>query len=123
MAEITDIVSKLLERTEQGKVNWKPGHAADESTFYPAILRLSTDERPFFTVIGDNSVLIQLRDPGVVLRVLDKNGRELERVDSWIETDLILQANLKRLYNKAKNQALGVAGQLDELLKQLEASA
>jgi len=57
----------------------------------------------------------------VVLRILDKADRELERLDSWTETNTVLQTNLERLYSKARNHALGVSDQLDELLKQLEA--
>lgn len=107
MAEISKIVIKLLERTEQGKVTWKT----------------SADERTFVAAVGDHIVTVWSRDPEVVLRILDKNGREIERLDTRTLNLDYESRQLVRLYSTAKDQALGVAGQLDELLKQLEASA
>lgn len=104
MAQITDVVMRLLESSQQGKVNWM----------------ISVDEQTFVAVIGNNSVTLYSRGDGVVLRILDKAGREIERIDTATSSEY--RPQLEELHRRAKNQALKVAAQLDELLKQLEAT-
>lgn len=107
MAEITDVLTKLVERTGQNKVGWKP----------------TADEKTFMALIGDNSVTISspkgLYVPDVVLRVLDKDGREIDRLDSTAKGGE-LTPELRQLFEKARSVALSVPKELDELLKELE---
>lgn len=106
MAEITDILTKLLERTIQDKVNWK-------SAF---------DERAYITVIGENSVVIQQDDRpnGIEMRILDRQGREIERIQFGGAPSALVQTQLSDLFYKARNLALGVGIQLDKMLQELE---
>ncbi len=109
MAEIADIITKLLERTNEGKVSWKT----------------SVDEKTFTAVIGSTSTLLSANDDAlgnqqVRFRILDKQGREIERYDSLHQHDAEIGARLRELYTKAKRVALGVEDQLDELLRELE---
>ena len=43
MAEIADIITKLLERTNEDKVSWKP--TANEDTFVAVVGNISTSVR------------------------------------------------------------------------------
>ena len=109
MAEIADIISKLLERSNEGKVSWKT----------------SVDEKTFTAVVGSTSTLVSARDDAlgnqqVQFRILDKQGREIERYDTLHQYDTEIGASLRELYTKAKRVALEVDDQLDELLKALE---
>lgn len=106
MAEITDVIAKLIERTDQGKVPWKP--AADEQTF--------------IAVIGDASVTVS-KDTvlGAGMRVLDKSGREIYALGAiFRQLDGKESGDLLQLHEKARRYALGVDRQLDELLAELE---
>ena len=106
MAEISDILTKLLERTDEDKVSWQP--TADESTFT--------------AVLGKSSVMIdQDYRLGFVLTILNAEGREIERVNSSEVYEVELEPLLQELYYKAKRIALRVESELDELLKELEA--
>ena len=109
MAEIADIINKLLERTNEDKVAWKT----------------TVDETTFTAVIGSTSTLVSARDDSlgnqqVQFRILDRQGREIERYDTLHKYDAEIGARLRELYTKAKRVALGVEDQLDELLKALE---
>jgi hypothetical protein len=113
MAETVEVLNKLFEHTRKGKLSW----------------RTSAGERTFIAVIGNNSVIISSPDPPeVVLTILDKSGRELDRLDSRSFRGPVgtmsgqHRSTLEQLYGIARNLALGVPSQLDELLKQLEAS-
>ena len=108
MAEIADIISKLLERTNEGKVSW----------------RTSVDENTFTAVVGKTSTLVYgYGDPRsrqeVQLRILNSEGREIERYDTKTEFDQLIELDLVELFTKARRVALGVDSQLDELLKAL----
>lgn len=106
MAEIADILIKLLERTDQDKVVWKT--TADESTF--------------LAVLGTASVTIEESRiiNEVVLRILNQEGREIESLTTWPLMSEEQRQQLKGLYREARRVALGVESQLDELLKELE---
>lgn len=106
MAEITDILTKLLERTIQDKVIWKT----------------AVDERAFITVVGENSVVIQQDDrpSGIEMRILDHQGREIDRLQFGGASSALVQTQLSDLFYKARNLALGVGSQLDKMLQELE---
>ena len=105
MADITDILDMLIERTEQVKVAWQPTSA----------------ERVFTAVFGSYSVLIEI-DSGhdTVLRVLNKEGNEIERLDSGTTKGRGWVSRLTGLHDHARRTALRVDSQLDELLSELE---
>ena len=109
MAQISEILLKLLERTNQDKVIWKS----------------TVDERAYVTVIGKNSVIIQQdhRPFGFEMRILDEQGRELDRLHYEHTHSSAAQFQLQELFYKARNLALGVDNQLDELLQELEVDA
>ena len=111
MADVTDILTKLLERTNQDKVSWQS----------------TVDESTFLAVVGNTSVAIneEYGDYGhlqYVLKILNQEGREIERLGSntpnkYGETSY---AELSELYMMARRLALGVDSQLDKLLQELE---
>ncbi|MCH8898420.1 MAG: hypothetical protein IIC33_09020, partial [Chloroflexi bacterium] len=69
MAEVTEILNKLIERTREQKVSWK-------TTNQPQI---------FVAVIGKISVMILVNRAGdPVLRVLNEEGEVIEALDSGI---------------------------------------
>lgn len=112
MAEITDILTTLLERTRQDKVGWQA--TADESTFV--------------AVLGKASVAIEdIRYDGmIVLRILNQEGIEIESmvgVGASTKTTQEEDEQLKELYSKARRVALSVDSQLEDLMKELEAGA
>ena len=107
MAEISEILLKLLERTNQDKVVWKT----------------TVDERAFITVVGENSVVVQQDDRlyGIEMRILDQQGREIDRLQFEGTASAPVQSQLRDLYHQARRLALGVDSQLDKLLQELEA--
>ena len=109
MAQISEILLKLLERTNQDKVIWKS----------------TVDDRAFITVIGKNSVVIQQDDRlyDIEMRVLDQQGREIDRLQFEGAASATVQSQLRDLYHKARRLALGVDSQLDKLLQELEVDA
>ena len=107
MAETWDILTKLLERTNQDKVNWQT----------------SSDEYEFLAVLGEASVTIRQYDhfgKHAVLRILNEEGREIEELDSQTGEGSEWYEQLRELYSKARRIALGVDSQLDALLKALD---
>lgn len=105
MAEITDVLERLIQRTKENQVPWKT----------------TPEPQTFVAVIGNVSVMI-LRDRvgDTVLRVLDKAGETLETLDSGVSNDEDWLSELLDLHGRARRMALGVGSQLDELLKALE---
>ncbi len=107
MAEIKDILDTLIERTDQGKVPWKPTAAAGV----------------FTAALGSYSVIIEgPGSPHAGLRVLNNAGDEIDRLANLAITGRSWQSKLSELYEKARRAALNVDSQLDELLKELESA-
>lgn len=110
MANISDIVTKLLERTNQNRIGWQT----------------TADDKIFLSVLGNNSVSISEKSeldffaPAYVLRILNHEGREIERITSDSIIGSSERGRLQQLHEKARRIALGVDGQLDELLQVLE---
>lgn len=107
MAEIYEIIPKLIERTDQDKLPWQT----------------TADEETFVAVVGNLSVSIAPRGYHYFFQVLNEEGREIEHlytalVDD-IEAQIELQEMLSDLYGKAKRNALQVDSKLDELLTEL----
>ena len=105
MAEVTEIFSKLLERTRETKVLWK-------STPSP---------QTFVAVIGDHSVMILVNDLGqAIFRVNNKTGETIETMSGIKYFTVGWQDQLRELHELARHIALNVDSELDKLLKALE---
>ena len=109
MAEISDILITLLERTRQDKVSWQT----------------TADESAFVAVLGKASVSIEDDyNVGMTLRILNQEGREIESVGGHqpsVRPTLEQLDQLRDIYTMARRIALGVDSQLDDLLKELQA--
>ena len=97
MVEMSDIVSKLVERTEQDMVPWKA--TADDATFAASF--------------GNLSVLISSYGGATRLSVHNEKGTEIDRSESPP------YRILDRLHGLAKRQALGTDEKLAELMEAL----
>ena len=107
MVQVADIVVKLLDRTDQRKIPWRP----------------TVSEDTFAATIGNWSVFISrprhIATPEINLRVHDRVGQLLE--DFYIGADIVpTYGQLQELHGKAKRKALGTDQQLEELLAELE---
>jgi hypothetical protein len=106
MAEISDILTSLLERSKQDKINWQ----------------LTANEFLFLAVLGKTSVTIEELsiERNMILRIRNQEGREIESLSTWPLMIEEQDKQLRELYREARRVALGVESQLDELLKELE---
>jgi hypothetical protein len=106
MANITDIVTRLLQHSDLGKLSWKP----------------TPDEGTFIAVVGGFSVAIKGSPNGaLVLRILNRAGVEIDRLTDRYFEGRTGHTQLGELFNTARRAALEVNSLLDELLKELEA--
>lgn len=106
MAEISDILVKLLERTNQDKVDWQS----------------AADEAAFMAVFGNTSVVVSSDDlEGVIFKIVNQEGRVIEDISSDFGAGRDWSVELRELYSKARRLALGVDSQLDRLLQEIEA--
>ncbi|MCH7620406.1 MAG: hypothetical protein IH870_00745 [Chloroflexi bacterium] len=104
MAEVTEILNKLLERTKDNRVVWK-------STPAP---------QTFVAVIGKNSVIIQLDNSDQpIFRVNNKTGETIDSMTRRNYPGIGWQDQLRELHELARRMALEVDNELDELLKAL----
>ncbi len=111
MTEITDVIGKLLERTEEGKVSW----------------RTTADENTFLAVVSSTSILVSAHgyisgNQQFRFRILNQRATEIANYETPTHLDADIRSQLSELYSKARHQALGVDSQLDELLKELESA-
>lgn len=105
MAEITDVLLKLKERTNQGKVAWKA----------------TSEPQTFVATIGSNSAMVSLDFyANAVLSILNASGDEIEKFDSGVSDDDYWKGEASNLQRAARRIALGVDETLDELLDELE---
>ena len=110
MVEMSDIIDKLAEGTQQNRVPWKTA-ASDKS---------------FLAIFGNQSVLLSTESVGVhiktTLYVLDERGDEIDRAeyDSHISNGKYPQ--LRELYQVAKRRAIGADRKLAELIARIEAA-
>ena len=107
MAETSDILTRLLERTDEDKVIWQT----------------TVEDNEFLVVLGKLSVTIrQYEFQGMqnVLRILNEEGTEIEMLGTSTNEGAPWYAELSDLYRKARRIALGVDSQLEDLLKVLE---
>ena len=101
MAEITDVLTKLLELTKENKIGWQT----------------TSDEDVFSAVFGNQSVLVSGETLINLssLKILNKAGVEIET--------LVGENDINKLHRIARRIALGVDSQLDELLSELDKKA
>ena len=105
MAEVTEIFSKLLERTRESKVLWKS----------------TTSPQTFVAVIGDHSVMILVNDSGrAIFSVNNKTGETIETMSGSKYSTIGWQSELRELHELARHIALNVDSELDKLLRALE---
>lgn len=106
--EMHEVVSKLVEGTNQGRIPWK--QAAGKTSFV--------------ATFGNLSVLISARTSGVLnqvkLSVLDEKGDEIERAESDGYSDDHQSVQLQLLYLLAKRKALGPDRRLEELVQAID---
>lgn len=109
MADINQIATLALERTEKGRLLW-------EATVY---------QGSFLTTLGNQSLRITYSpetpedDEGYSLAVLNKDGIELDRLSAGWRNNRVVYDSLKNLFILARRQALDVDKELDELAKLL----
>jgi hypothetical protein len=107
MADMQQIAAKLLERTKEEKVFWKPW----------------TTPNAFAAVVGDLLVIVasqELRFEYMIkLSVQDSNGTEIDSIQGRQELDAT-DPDLIELHRVAKRSALGVDDKLNKLLDALE---
>ena len=106
--EMHEVISKLVERTHQGRIPWKK----------------TVGKTSFVAVFGNMSVLISSRTTGIRnqirLSVLDERGDEIEdaKFDGYSEDRQSVQ--LQELYRLAKHKAMGPDPRLEELVQAID---
>jgi hypothetical protein len=109
MAEIAEIVDKLLERTNQNKIGWQP----------------TVTENTFLAVVGKLGVSIALPRQALIndfvrFRIFDETGQLIKEIYADRVADGVTYYKLREIHQKAKRMALGDEGCLDELLAELD---
>ena len=114
MADMKEVIERLIERTEERRVPWK----------------VTDDDSLFAATIGDMSVMVSSerypRRPGespfsLKIAVLDEGWREI----SSFEVSRVTSREYQRLYalwQAAKASATGANTRLDEFLEALDAA-
>lgn len=109
MVEIGDLIAKLIIRTDEGRVPWKP----------------AVGESSFSATFGDLAVLISSSGYGLKstckLSVLNEKGTEIATVqDDGINADGPEYPQLHPLFDSAKRMALNTDRKLVELMELLD---
>lgn len=105
MAEITDILQRLIARTEAGKVPWQ----------------ITSDDQTFMVVYNNLSAIILIDDVrDKVLKIVDSSGNEIERLDEGTQSGREWRLQLSDLHQLARRSALGVERKLSDLLSEIE---
>ena len=109
MADIIEIVDKLVERTDQNKINWRPTVTANT----------------FIAAIGNLGVSISLprqtiADSLVQFRVFNESGQTIQELSADHINNPHAHGKLMRIHSKAQQIASGNDPRLDELLAELD---
>ena len=99
MTKMEEILDKLRELSEQGKITWKP----------------TAGKQTFAVVLDKSSVLVSKWSSAFEIKVLNESGEEIERVVESFGHEGAIQ----ELYETARRSALDVSGELDGLLVEL----
>ena len=106
MVVMTDVIEKLVERTDQGRVPWKT----------------SVGESQFSARLGNLLVLISSRHADhVKLSVVNEKGTEIDSAEH-VEFPGGQHPVLRELFTSAKRTALGTDQTLKELIELLDES-
>lgn len=114
MATTTDILTKLIEKSRDGKIAW----------------RETSSKQKFLTMLGETGISISLDATTDVyeLQILDTHGRVIESMSARYAPYGILPSrvrqlmnNLKELHGIARRSALKVDSTLEELASRLDA--
>lgn len=102
------LVDTLIVNTELGKIQWTDS---------------SLEENAFEFSNTESTITVSLfnqgnRNEGVILKIYNDEGKEVDSVSDDELNDFILQPyyNMKKLFDVARRQALGVENILDSLL-------
>jgi len=102
MVDIQDVLTKVLERTREGKIAWKNTGATDR----------------FTATIGASVMYVAEGGGSHSFVVLDSSGMELGRLESHVMRNQL--APLRELLGLARRQALGVDDRLSGLMAELD---
>ena len=114
MADMTDILTKLIEKSRDGKIAW----------------RETSSKEKFLAMLGETGVSINSDTTIRVyeLQIIDKHGRVIESMFADYDSSGLLPAserkvanNLGELHGIAKRSALDIDSTLDELASRLDA--
>ena len=103
MAKIEEILDRLIELSNEGKVAWV--RTVDASTFS--------------AVLGNSSVLISKDETGLSLRLLNSAGEDLEHITPADTGEFWGSPRMEELYELARRRALNVDAELDNVLVEL----
>ncbi len=105
MTKIEEILEKLKQLSNEGKITWRP----------------TVNRSTFSAVFGDSSALISKGGFIYTLRLLNESGNEIGRIDSDALTDDLNgdTAVMISLYESAQRQVLNVDAELDNVLVEL----
>ncbi len=106
MIELDQILTGLVQRTVEGKLNWS---------------RLTQDDRFVVSVDAISVVIVEVnnRDNDYRLYIHDETGQVIESLDHR-ETTIEQDREMARLYALARRSALDVDSTLEKLAKALE---
>lgn len=102
MVDMQDVLTKVLERTREGKIAWKDTGATDR----------------FTVAIGDSVMYVAEGGGSHSLIVLDRSGLELGRLESDVMRNQM--APLRELLDLARRQAFGIDERLSGLMAELD---
>lgn len=107
MADVRQIISKLVERTKENRVPWGP-------TFFGQTYHASVGNQLITITQGRNR-----SNSTVTLSITDSLGRELVKA-SYDSAHPEVHRELPDLFEGARRTVIGVDRQLDELLEALD---
>ncbi len=99
MAKIEAILQKLIQLSNEGKIEWAP----------------TVDPLKFSAALGSSSVVIAKDGHTFYLNLLNRSGDDLDHMDSgeWGNP------SMEQLYDLARRRALNVDAELDNVLVEL----
>lgn len=103
MTKIEEILDRLIELSDQGKVAWV--RTVDASTFS--------------AVLGNSSALLSKDGNHISLRLLNSSGDDLDHITSADVGGQWGAPRMEKLYEFARRQALNVDAELDDVLVEL----
>ena len=110
MADVVKAIDRLLERTNQNRINWKVSETP--GSFNAAVGKLAV------------SIAVQKQNwavaPEVQFRIVDEDGKVIQSLNADHINDAAVYGKLRELHLQAGQAAQGNAASWDELLAELE---